>query len=81
MPKGLVFDKVAKMNFKTSLLRCSILLCNWFREHGVFVKRGPTWRRQTVHGLASETVLSTTVLKLDFSHSYKYEAHLLLTIF
>lgn len=29
-----------------------------------------------------KTILYTTVLKLDFfSHSYKYEAHLLLTIF
>lgn len=43
------------------------------------------WPQQdgSAHELSSEkTILYTTVLKLDFfSHSYKYEAHLLLTIF
>lgn len=64
-----------------TLLRCSTLLCNPVSRTRCFVK----WPQPegSVHELASKkTILYTTVLKLDFfSRSYKYEAHLLLTIF
>lgn len=65
-----------------TLLRCSTLLCNPVSRTWCFVKCGPD-QKGSVRELASKkTILYTTVLKWDyFSHSYKYEAHLLLTIF
>lgn len=65
-----------------TLLRCSTLLCNPVSRTRCFVKCAPNRRGQYMNLHQKETILYTTVLKLDFfSHSYKYEAHLLLTIF
>lgn len=65
-----------------TLLRCSILLCNLVSKTRCFCK---VWSQQEDNSWTShqKTILYTTVLKKwdFFSHSYKYEAHLLLTIF